>query len=152
MQHSSVVEVRSGPWDLVDIQGFLDSTVIPMRLATLGSVGPMVQSLWYLFDGSALWCCTQRDSVVAARLRSDPRCGFEIAGDDPPYRGVRGRGVASMDAGLASELLERLISRYLIDPESPLALWLQSRVTDEVAIRIDTLVVSSWDYSSRMTR
>lgn len=152
MQHSPVVEVRSGPWNLVDIRGFLDSTVIPMRLATQGSVGPMVQSLWFLFDGSAFWCCTQRDSVVAARLRSDPRCGFEIAGDDPPYRGVRGRGVASMDAGLAAGLLERLISRYLVDPESPLALWLQSRVADEVAVRIDSLVVSSWDYSSRMTR
>ena len=152
MQHPPEVEVRSGPWDLVDIRRFLDATVIPMRLATLGSVGPMVQSLWFLFDGSALWCCTQRDSVVAARLRSDPRCGFEIAGDDQPYRGVRGRGVASMDAGLAPELLERLISRYLVDSESSLASWLRSRVADEVAVRIDTLVVSSWDYSSRMSR
>lgn len=152
MQQSTAVEIRSGPWELVGIRGFLDSSVIPMRLATHGSVGPMVQSLWFLFDGSALWCCTQRDSVVARRLRSDPRCGFEIAGDDPPYRGVRGRGIASMDAGLAAGLLERLISRYLVDSESPLASWLQSRVADEVAVRIDTLVVSSWDYSSRMSR
>ncbi len=151
MEQPTAVEIRSGPWGLVDIRGFLDSTVIPMRLATHGSVGPMVQSLWFLFDGSALWCCTQRDSVVATRLRSDPRCGFEIAGDEPPYRGVRGRGVASMDAVLAAGLLERLIIRYLDDSESSLASWLQSRVADEVAIRIDSLVVSSWDYSSRMS-
>ncbi len=57
-----------------------------------------------------------------------------------------------MDAGLAAGLLERLIGRYLDDSESPLASWLQSRVADEVAIRIDALVVSSWDYSSRMSR
>lgn len=56
-----------------------------------------------------------------------------------------------MDAGLAPELLERLISRYLVDPESSLASWLRSRVADEVAVRIDALVVSSWDYSSRMS-
>ena len=96
----------------------------------------MVQSLWFLFDDSALWCCTQQDSVVAARLRNDPRCAFEIAGDDPPYRGVRGRGVASLDATAAPDLLERLISRYLVTGESTLASWLRSWVSDEVVIRI----------------
>lgn len=151
MQHLPPVEIRSGPWDLSGIRAFLESAVIPMRLATNGSVGPMVQSLWFLFDESALWCCTQRDSVVAKRLRSDPRCGFEIAGDNPPYRGVRGKGDASMDAGLAAELLERLLRRYDVASNSPLASWLQSRVADELAIRIDSLVVSSWDYSSRMS-
>ncbi len=144
------VEIRSGPWDLSHIQGFLHSTVIPMRLATQGSAWPLVQSLWFTFDGSALWCCAQQGSIVARRLRSDRRCAFEIAADDPPYRGVRGRGVASLDPGPAPDLLSRLISRYHVDGESPLASWLLSRASDEVAIRIGALVVSSWDYSSRM--
>ena len=151
-QSPAAVEIRSGPWDLPEIEGFLHSTVIPMRLATQGSAWPLVQSLWFLFDGSALWCCTQQDSVVAKRLRSDRRCAFEIAADDPPYRGVRGRGVASLEASPAAGLLSRLISRYLVDGESPLASWLRSRAPDEVAVRIGALVVSSWDYSSRMQR
>ena len=151
-QPTAALEIGSGPWDLLAIQGFLHSTVIPMRLATQGSMWPLVQSLWFLFDGSALWCCTQQDSVVAKRLRSDRRCAFEIAADDPPYRGVRGRGVASLDPGPAPDLLERLIGRYLVTGESPLASWLRSRASDEVAIRIGALAVSSWDYSSRMQR
>ena len=146
----ATVEIRSGPFGIGEVQGFLQSAVIPMRLATQGSEWPLVQSLWFLFDDSALWCCTQQDSVVATRLRSEPRCAFEIAGDDPPYRGVRGRGVASLDPRPASDLLERLISRYLGGEESPLAAWLRSRVSNEVAIRIGTLSVSSWDYSARM--
>ena len=146
------VEIRSGPWDSVAIEGFLGSAVIPMRLATQGSSGPLVQSLWFLFDGSALWCCTQHDSVVATRLRKDARCAFEIARDAPPYRGVRGRGTASLDPEPAADLLERLIARYLADRDSSLAAWLRTRVVDEVAVRIDTLSVSSWDYSSRMDR
>lgn len=152
MEQSNAVEIRSGPWDLPGIEGFLHSTVIPMRLATQGSAWPLVQSLWFLFDDSALWCCTQQDSVVATRLRNDPRCAFEIAGDDPPYRGVRGRGVASLDPAAAPDLLERLITRYLVTGESTLASWLRSRVSDEVVIRIGTLAVSSWDYSARMQK
>lgn len=146
------VEIRSGPWDLVAIEGYLDSAVIPLRLATKGSSWPLVQSLWFLLDGSALWCCTQHDSVVAKRLRKSPECAFEIAADTPPYRGVRGRGIASLDPEPAGDLLERLIARYLAGRDSSLAAWLRAQVADEVAIRIDTLSVSSWDYSSRMNR
>ncbi|MFN0094765.1 MAG: pyridoxamine 5'-phosphate oxidase family protein [Dehalococcoidia bacterium] len=147
---SVAIEIRSGTWGIPDIEGFLRSSVIPMRLATQGSDWPLVQSLWFLFDDSALWCCTQKDSVVAARLRKEPRCAFEIAGDAPPYRGVRGRGVASLDAGGAANLLDRLIGRYLTTGDAGLGAWLRSRVSDEVAIRIGSLRVSSWDYSSRM--
>lgn len=150
MKPSSAVEIRSGSWDLPAIEEFLHSAVIPIRLATQGAEGPLVQSLWFLFHDSALWCCTQQDSVVAKRLRRDPRCGFEIAGDHPPYRGVRGRGVATLESGPAPDLLERLIGRYLPEGESPLAAWLRSRVSDEVAVRMGALTVSSWDYSSRM--
>lgn len=152
MEQAPPIEVRSGTWGLPDIEEFLRSAVIPMRLATQGSEWPLVQSLWFVFDDSALWCCTQTDSIVAMRLRKEPRCAFEIAGDDPPYRGARGRGVATLDPRPAPELLERLIGRYLGTGESSLASWLRSRVSDEVAIRISSLVVSSWDYSSRMTR
>lgn len=151
-QSSASVEIRSGPWDLVAMEGFLEAAAIPMRLATQGGSWPLVQSLWFLYDDSALWCCTQRDSVVAKRLRTTPQCAFEIAADDPPYRGVRGRGIASLDPEPAGDLLERLIRRYLADRDSSLATWLRARVADEVAIRIATLTVSSWDYSSRMDR
>jgi nitroimidazol reductase NimA-like FMN-containing flavoprotein (pyridoxamine 5'-phosphate oxidase superfamily) len=145
------VEITSGPWDRSQIQAFLDDTVIPIRIASAGRTSPLVQSLWFLYDEDALWCASQVDSVLTRRLHADPRCGFEIAGDLPPYRGVRGSGQAELLPERAATVLPRLISRYLGDEPSPLATWLLSRVDSEVAIRISDLRVTSYDFTSRMS-
>ena len=43
-----------GPWDAATVARFLDETVIPVRLATAGRSGPLVQSLWFAHDHGAL--------------------------------------------------------------------------------------------------
>ena len=142
-------EIRSGPWTEEQVDDYLRTTAIPLRLASAGR-NLLVQSLWFEFDGSSLWCASQSDSVLVRRLRKDDRIGFEVSADSPPYRGVRGHGRAHLDPPRAADLLPRLIDRYLGPTPSPLADWLLSRVDNEVAIRIDGLVVTSWDYSARM--
>ena len=87
---------------------------------------------------------------MAKRLRNDPNCAFEISADQPPYRGIRGSGRAELIAPAAGELLPKLLDRYSIARNSQLATWLLARVDQEVAVRIDNLVITSWDYSSRM--
>lgn len=141
---------RSGPWGSPQIEGYLRDARIPIRIATIGASGPLVQSLWFVFDDGALWCATQSDAVIIRRLRADPRCGFEIAADQPPYRGVRGQGIAHIEPSAAAEVLPRLIDRYLGSTSTPLGDWLMSRIDTEVAVRIADLTVSSWDYSERM--
>lgn len=141
---------RSGPWGVEDIEGHLRDTVIPIRVATIGASGPLVQSLWFVYADDALWCATQADAVIVRRLTADPRCGFEVAPDEPPYRGVRGNGRATIVPEAAGDVLATLIDRYLGPTPTPLGEWLMSRRDSEVALRIDDLSVSSWDYSSRM--
>lgn len=145
------ISVHSGPWDSRAIEGWLDETVIPLRLATTGGHGPIVQSLWFAYDDGALWCATQTDSVVTGRVRQEPRVGWEVSPDEPPYRGARGRGTATVveDPDLAGDVLRRLIARYG-QSGTDLERWLLSRVSTEVALRIDDLVVTSWDFSPRM--
>ena len=140
----------SGPWDESAIQEYLKVTCIPIRLATNGSSGPLVQSLWFLPRGVELWCCTQRTSVLARRLSKDDRVGFEIAADDPPYRGVRGTGVARLTDEDVESTLRALITRYQGSDASSLGAWLLSRIDNEVAIRIEPRTLASWDYSARM--
>lgn len=143
------MEIASGPWDRSRIDAFLDSTVIPIRIASAGRTSPLVQSLWYLHEDDSLWCCTQAEAVLTRRLRSDPRCGFEVSGDLPPYRGVRGTAKAEILPERAADILPRLIERY--GAPSALADWLLSRLDREVAIRLHSLRVTTFDFTQRMT-
>jgi hypothetical protein len=149
MGEDAPVRLRSGPWSEDEVRNFLAATVIPVRLASVGTF-PLVQSLWFLPDGLDLWCATQADSVLARRLRADGRCGFEVSADEPPYRGVRGTGHATLIPEAASGTLTRLIARYAVPEDSPLARWLLSRTDTEVAVHVRPATLSSWDYSPRM--
>lgn len=145
-----MTRVASGPWDIDTMAAFLKDSVLPVRLATNGASGPLVQSLWFVPDGLDLWCCTQQTSLLARRLRKDDRVGFEVAGDSPPYRGVRGTGIATLESHGVEDVLRRLIFRYQGDAKTQLSEWLLSRIDSEVAIHVSARTVSSWDYSPRM--
>lgn len=141
----------SSAWDAQRINGFLADTLIPIRLACLDRKGnPLVCSLWYLYAEGALWCATQQSAKVIAFLQATPRCGFEVAPDAMPYRGVRGQGSVSLSAAQGPEMLLRLIDRYLGNRDSDFASWLIARSATEIAIRIEADWVTSWDFGKRM--
>ena len=146
-----MTRIASGPWGIDAIEAFLEASVIPLRLATNGASGPLVQSLWFSPEGTELWCCTQRSSLLTRRLQRDDRVGFEVAADEPPYRGVRGTGIAHVSEEHVESTLRTLIRRYQGDEETQLSEWLLSRIDSEVTIRIEPRTLSSWDYSPRMT-
>lgn len=135
-----------------DIDAHLRETVIPLRLACIGAGGgPLVMSLWYLWRDGALWCATSPRARIVARLRAEPRCGFEVARDSPPYRGVRGTGRVELVPEKGGEILAALVDRYVATRDSRFARWLLARQDDEMALRIVPTRLSSWDFSGRMT-
>jgi hypothetical protein len=145
------VAAMPGAWDESEIAAYLAAARIPLRLSAIDAAGfPRVLSLWFLPDDGALWCATQASAQVVRFLAAEPRCGFEVAGDTPPYRGVRGTGRATIDPRRGAQMLERLLARYGVAPDSRLARTLTARAASEVAIRIDPLRVTSWDFSQRM--
>ena len=147
------MEIIGGPWSMDAIERYLRTAVLPVRLASIAADGsPVVLSLWYLYEDGAIWCATQRTARIIARLEREPRCGFEIAADSIPYRGVRGRARATIDVHRGATLLSRLLNRYLGGTDSPLASWLLARAEHEVAIRLDHMRVSTWDFTGRMTK
>ena len=142
---------RSGPWTETQVREFLNEAKIPMRLAANTSSGfPVLLSLWFLSDGDELLAAVHRDARIVTRLRADSRCAFEIAPNEPPYFGVRGQGIASLEPSGAPELLERLLHRYLGGTESKLARFLLGRAEEELVVRLTPSWVGSWDYRERM--
>ena len=142
----------SSAWSETEIESFLDEFVAPLRLASTDADGfPRVCSLWVRRREHTLVCATQRDAWITGALERNARCGFELAPNEPPYFGVRGRGVARIETEGGHDELGRLIDRYLGDRSSELARWLLSRTTPEVVIAIDIDSITSWDYRARMS-
>jgi nitroimidazol reductase NimA-like FMN-containing flavoprotein (pyridoxamine 5'-phosphate oxidase superfamily) len=140
----------TGAWDRPAVDDFLTTTV-PVRLScrTPGEHLWML-SLWYLWEDDALWCATGADADVVRYLEADDEVAFEVSTNDPPYKGVRGRGHATIEPDEEKTLLRRLLERYLGGTDSPLADRLLDPARDEVRIQIDPVRVHSWDYSGRM--
>jgi nitroimidazol reductase NimA-like FMN-containing flavoprotein (pyridoxamine 5'-phosphate oxidase superfamily) len=143
---------KSSAWDQSTIDAFLRSTVIPIRLAASDSAGvPLICSLWYLYDGQALWCATQQPAAIVRFLKQQQQCGFEIAPEAMPYRGVRGQGKVTLLPEEGEAVLLQLIDRYLDKSDNDFANWLIARAATEVAIKIQPDWFTSWDFGKRMS-
>jgi hypothetical protein len=148
--HSSPLR-RTGPWTELQIREFLGEACIPMRLAANTDSGfPVILSLWFLPEDDELLAAVHQDARIAKRLKADSRCAFEIAPNEPPYRGVRGQAVASLEREGGGALLERLLNRYLGSSDSRLGRFLLARADEELVVRLRPSRIASWDYSRRM--
>lgn len=104
MTCASLQERQLTRFTKAQIDSYLASARIPLRLACTGGSGcRRVLSLWYVWLDAALWCATSPRARIRALLRRELRCGFEAAGDAPPYRGVRGPGRAWLEFEVVPE-------------------------------------------------
>lgn len=141
----------TGTWDRAETEAFLTAETIPLRLSchTRGDDLWML-SLWYHYRDGALWCATSASADVVDYLEYDDRVAYEISTNEPPYKGVRGNGTATIKPDPQKELLKELLERYLGGTDSALAEQLLSPERDEVRIRIDPARVYTWDFTDRM--
>lgn len=124
---------------------------IPIRIAFVKPDGtPNVISLWYVTINGKIYCATQKTAKIVSYLNKNPKCGFEIAADKPPYRGVRGGGIVKIMEENAVEILDILIKKYLGEKESTLSKFLRDNSDTEVSIEITPQNFFIYDYSKRM--
>ena len=110
----------------------------------------------YTYLNEKVYCATQNTAKVIKYLRKNPKCGFEVAGDSFPYRGVRGYGKASIVENKGEEILHMLIQKYLMGKETTISsklnelLLSKEHLQNEVAIEIIPAALFKWDYKKRM--
>lgn len=144
--------VHTGTWTDGELEAFLHESKIPMRIATHRPDGSLwTVALWYRYRKRCFQCATSADADIIRFLKSDPEVALDVSTNDPPYRGVRGNGTASLSPDRNKTTLIELIERYLGDTESALAKRLLADDRDEIQIEIRPRQLFSWDYTERMT-
>ena len=137
--------------DSEEIYKFIPDSKIPVRIAFMKDGGvPAVISLWYICKGDKIYCATQKKAKIVSYLQKNPICGFEIAADKPPYKGLRGEGTVRILNETGANVLYLLIEKYLGEKESTLSKFLKSNSKTEVAIEITPQKIFNYDYSKRM--
>ena len=124
---------------------------IPIRLGYTNNHGiPNVLSLWFIQIDEKIYCATQKSAKIVQYLKKNPICGFEIAADKPPYKGVRGNGSVKIIDDVGKDILKILMKKYLGEKESGLSKFLKKNSNNEVAIEITPQNLFYYDYSARM--
>ena len=134
-----------------EVRTYLDEATIPVRIACRTPDGGLwMVSLWFSYADGILSCATSADALLVRYLREDPHVALEVSTNDPPYRGVRGAGTATLAADEDKALLRSLLERYLGGTESDLAKTLLAPAREEVRIDVDIERLYGWDFSERM--
>ena len=142
----------TGPWTLETVRTYLTDTEIPVQIAALNDDNlPVLISLWFSYEADHIWCATQQGAKILKLLAKNPVCAFQISSEHMPYKGVRGHANASIHESDGARILDKLVPKYLKEGDSKFAKWLLSRKNTEVAIRLDPISVTTWDFSNRMT-
>lgn len=124
---------------------------IPIRIAFIKPDGmPSIISLWYKQIDGKIYCATKRTAKIVTYLQNNPKCGFEIASDKPPYRGTRGTGHVKIIESQGPQVLKILMKKYLENKESTLSKYLKGNLESEVALEISPKNIFNYDYSKRM--
>jgi nitroimidazol reductase NimA-like FMN-containing flavoprotein (pyridoxamine 5'-phosphate oxidase superfamily) len=141
------------PWAQKEIEQFLAEAKTPMRLAFNDRDGfPAVCSLWFYFDEGSFWAASHKTAHMVKMLKQNSKVSVEVATNEYPYKGVRAKANVELSVDGADKVLQRLISRYLVDGNNKLADWLLSRVADEYVLKITPRIVNAWDFSNRMDK
>ena len=120
-----------------EITTLLSDLASPVRLASQSPNGfPLISTLWSLYEDGVFWCITQHRTLLRRHLAANPRCAFEIALKGQRFKLLRGQGLASLDLADGERMTERIINRYLVDPNGPIAAGMRKQVVTEYAIAI----------------
>jgi len=135
-----------------EAERFLESK-LNLQLATIDEQGdPNIQPVWFYYDkeGEKLWINTSKLAKKTQNIRKRSTIYFSIDDENPPVRGVKGKGIATIieDLEIVVPLGDRISLKYLGTLEHPIAKMISedSRKGGVVLVEISPKFYSTWDY------
>ncbi|MGG6460182.1 MAG: pyridoxamine 5'-phosphate oxidase family protein [Candidatus Eiseniibacteriota bacterium] len=136
------------------VKEFLSSKVLNVHVGTVDEYGNAnIHPAWYYYDSSKdkIYIETGKQSKKTGNLKRNNVIYFCIDEQNPPYRGVRGKGTAKIydDINFNVPIAEKIHIRYLGSLENPMSKSLldMMRSGQSVVLEITPKYYSTWDYS-----
>ena len=134
-----------------EVERFLESK-LNLQLATIDEQGePNIQPVWFYYnkDREKLLITTSKLAKKTQNLRTKPAIYFSIDDKNPPYKGVKGKGIATLveDPDKTVSQGDRISMKYLRTLDHPIAKMTSDGSNgDNVVIEISPKFFSTWDY------
>jgi general stress protein 26 len=135
-----------------ETEKFLESK-LNLQLATIDEQGdPNIQPVWFYYDKDEekLWINTSKFAKKTQNILKRSTIYFSIDDENPPVRGVKGKGVATVidDLKIVVPLGEKISLKYLGTLDHPIAKMISedSKKGGVVLVEISPKFFSTWDY------
>src|ERR671925_1851427 len=138
-----------------EAERFLESK-LNLQIATIDEKGePNIQPVWFYYDKDEgkLLIITSKSAKKTQNLGSRPTIYFSIDDENPPYRGVKGKGNATIfeDANRIVPQAEKISMKYIGTLDHPAAKEMadRSKNGEGVLVEISPKFFSTWDFGKR---
>ena len=135
-----------------EAEKFLESK-LNLQLATIDEQGnPNIQPVWFYYDKDVekLWINTSKFAKKTQNILKRSTIYFSIDDENPPVRGVKGKGIATIIDDLKTVIPrgEKIILKYLGTLDHPIAKMIteDSKKGGVVLVEISPKFFSTWDY------
>jgi PPOX class probable F420-dependent enzyme len=135
-----------------EAERFLESK-LNLQIATIDEKGePNIQPVWFYYDKDEgkLLVLTSKVAKKTQNLSNRPTIYFSIDDENPPYKGVKGKGTAAVveDPNLIVPQAEKISMKYLGTLDHPAAKEMadRSKNGEGVLVKISPKFFSTWDY------
>jgi Uncharacterized stress protein (general stress protein 26) len=140
-----------------ETKNILTTGKLMIHLGTVDEKGHAnIHPAWYYYDPFAnkLYVQTGKQSKKTYNLRNNEIIYFCIDDQNPPYKGVRGKGSVKIheDVNFNMLIAEKILIKYLGDLEQPSAemLLAAQKKGQLVVLEISPIYYSAWDNGKQM--
>ena len=136
-----------------EVSNFLESK-LNLQLATIDGKGdPNIQPVWFEYEKESerFYIMTSKSSNKVKSIQSKPDIYFSIDDENFPYKGVKGKGRATIidNHSRVVAMAEKINLKYLGTLEHPTAKMLMEYAQNgkEVLVEINPKYFATWDFS-----